>query len=186
MQRTKQEIRRDIAARRKELDSEWRVTTSAEIVERFVALPEFESAEFVGLYLAIAGEVILDELLPICWARGKRTAIPVFNAELKIYEMAEITAETEFATGHYGIREPIAPTLVSIRDINLLAVPGVAFDRSGNRLGRGGGYYDRLLADFTGTAAAVAFGFQLIDAVPVDDHDLPVNSIIAEKETIRI
>ncbi len=150
------------------------------MVERLQTLEAFKKAETVGLYLAIGGEVNLDPLLPICGEAGKRVAIPVFNRELEIYEMAEITASTRFTRGQYGIREPVRAPLVAMKSIDLIAVPGVAFDRRGNRLGRGGGYYDRLLDAYHGFSAAVAFDFQVLDAIPVDHHDQPVDALVTE------
>ncbi|MDH3982024.1 MAG: 5-formyltetrahydrofolate cyclo-ligase, partial [Kiritimatiellaceae bacterium] len=79
-----------------------------------------------------------------------------------------------------GIKEPISPTLVPLDEIDLIAVPGVAFDLTRNRLGRGGGYYDRILEDFGGTSVAVAFGFQILEEIPVDPHDEPVDILITE------
>lgn len=176
---TKAELRKIITSRRKELDIQWLESASAGIVQNFQTLEAFRSAETVALYKAIQGEVILEPLFEICWQLGKRTCIPAFNSDLKIYEMAEITAQTAFITGHYGIQEPVSPVLISIGQIDLMAVPGVAFDPNGNRLGRGGGYYDRLLDKFGGISVAVAFDFQIFDAVPVDQHDIPVDFLIS-------
>jgi 5-formyltetrahydrofolate cyclo-ligase len=132
------------------------------------------------------GEVQLDSLFPICWEGGKRTCIPVYNEVLKIYEMAEITPTTEFITGHYGIREPVSPQLVPLSEIDLITVPGIAFDRSGNRLGRGGGFYDRMLSSFEGSTIAVAFDFQIYDQVPVEPHDKPVHAVITEIKVLNV
>jgi len=177
---SKEQIRKKIETQRRALDLQWLEAASAQIVENFQALEVFHSSETVALYMAIGGEVELGPLFSKCWKLGKRTCIPLFNAEAKIYEMAEVSAETEYRIGHYGIREPLSPALLPMVEIDLVAVPGVAFDRSGNRLGRGGGYYDRLLEGFSGIAAAVAFDFQILPQIPCETHDEPVEALATE------
>lgn len=183
---TKQKIRREIEAGRRALDPVWMATASARIVESCQMLEVFGTAGMIALYKAIGGEVDLDPLFPACWSADKRTCIPIFNAKSKIYEMAEVTVETQYSTGHYGIREPLAPALLPMSQIDLIAVPGVAFDRKGNRLGRGGGYYDRLLDGFSGVAAAVAFDFQVLPKIPCEPHDRPVNWIVTETKIVDV
>ncbi len=182
----KRQIRREIEAKRQALESQWQAVASSKIVEHFQMLEAFPPAETIALYKAIGGEVDLDVLFSICWKAGKRTCIPIFNTETKIYEMAEVSAETQYSTGHYGIREPLAPALLPMDQIDLIAVPGVAFDLAGNRLGRGGGYYDRLLDGFSGAAAAVAFDFQILPKVPVEAHDKPVDQLVTEIKIVNL
>ncbi len=181
---TKAHLRRDIAAKRRAIDPQWAKTASERIAENLLSMAVFQSAGTVALYMAIGGEVNLDALFQKCWDLGKRTCIPVFNAEAKIYEMAEVTAETKYSTGHFGIREPISSTPYPTNQIDLMIVPGVAFDRKGNRLGRGGGYYDRLLEGFSGASVAVAFDFQILPKIPADPHDKPVDFLVTETELL--
>ena len=183
---SKQQVRREIEARRGALDSRWVEAASTRITRNLQTLEAFQSAGTIALYMAIDGEVNLDPLFPECWKSGKRTCIPVFNAAEKIYEMAEITPETDYKTGHYDIREPISPALFPMDKIDLVAVPGVAFDQKGHRLGRGGGYYDRLLAGFSGISVALAFDFQILPAVPVEQHDRPVDALVTETEIVNV
>lgn len=183
---SKQQIRRDIEARRSALAPSWVEAASTRIIRNFQTLEAFQSAGTIALYMAIGGEVNLDSLFPECWKSGKRTCIPVFNAEAKIYELAEITHDTDFKTGHYGIREPVSPALCPMDEIDLVAVPGVAFDRKGRRLGRGGGYYDRLLTGYSGVSAALAFDFQILPAIPTEPHDRPVDALVTETKIINV
>ena len=183
---SKERIRREIAEKRKRLEARWLEATSARVAKNLLLLEAFQSAKTVALYMGIDGEVDLDGLFPICRKLGKRTCIPVFNAETKRYEMAQIMEDTPCHTGRYGIREPISPTLVTMDEIDLIAVPGIAFDPNGNRLGRGGGYYDRLLEGFRGYAAGVAFDFQILPKIPADAHDQPVECIATETRILNI
>ncbi len=183
---TKAQLRGEIEARRHALDSDWIRDASQRIVERLLTLDVFKSAETVALYKAMAGEVDLGRLFSACRDLGKRTCIPVFNRTLQAYEWAEITDRTKYIAGHYGIQEPKNPSLVRVDGLNLIIVPGVAFDANGNRLGRGGGYYDRLLDGFSGIKAAVAFEFQLFPHIPHESFDIPVNYIVTELKVIDV
>jgi len=180
VQTMKERIRREIAKRRGGLEFQWMEASNGRIAENFQTLEAFQTSETVALYMAIGGEVDLEPLFSKCWKLGKRTCIPVFNAESKIYEMALVSAQTHYRTGHYGIREPLSPTLLPMDRVDLVAVPGAAFDRAGNRLGRGGGYYDRLLDGFSGVSAAVAFAFQVFPQIPCEAHDRPVDALVTE------
>lgn len=183
---TKQQLRREIEAQRIELKPQWLEAASARIAANFQDLEAFPSAKIIALYMSLPGEVELDALFELCWNLGKHTCIPVFDASSNIYKMAEISTESQFKIGNYGIREPISPILTPMNNIDLIAVPGVAFDRNGNRLGRGGGYYDRLLDGFPGVAAAVAFEFQVLSHIPCEAHDKPVNAIVTEIKSFNV
>ncbi len=184
--KTKSELRHDISTQRKALHPRWMKSASAALIENIHGLPAFQTSQNIALYMAITGEVNLDLLFPDCWKLKKQTCIPVFNAERKIYELARVSETTDFQEGHYGIREPRIPRRVSLSEVDLILVPGVAFDRSGNRLGRGGGYYDRLLKGYSGSVTAVAFNFQLFETIPTSAHDVPVGTIVTETKIINV
>ncbi|MBN2163936.1 MAG: 5-formyltetrahydrofolate cyclo-ligase [Pontiellaceae bacterium] len=186
MSETKQQMRREIAALRRKLQPEWVVTASQQITERLRSEETFQSARSVALYKAIAGEVQLEELFAECWQLGKRTVIPVFNAAVNCYELAEVDANTPFVTGNYGIQEPVDAPRVPVEQLDLMVVPGIAFDAAGNRLGRGGGYYDRLLTGFQGTAIAVAFDFQFLDTVPHENYDIPMDFVVTPTNVLKV
>lgn len=183
---TKIQLRQEIAEKRQLLDPRQRTTASLRIVERIQKLRVFMEAKSVALYMAIAGEVDLAPLFPYCWNTGKSTSIPVFNAETRRYELASVTADTTFNTGNYGIKEPAEPSHVPVGSMDLIVVPGVAFDPNGNRLGRGGGYYDRLLNGFEGAMVAVAFDFQIFSSIPCDTHDIPVHYVVTETKSLKV
>jgi 5-formyltetrahydrofolate cyclo-ligase len=183
---SKEQIRKKIEVQRRVLDTQWVEAASARIVENFLTQDVFLSAKTIAFYMAIGGEANLGSLFPTCWKLGKRTCIPVFDADSNLYKMAGIAADTPCRTGRYGIREPISPTLVSMDQIDLIAVPGVAFDPHGNRLGRGGGHYDRLLEGFRGVAVGIAFDFQLLPQIPAEAHDRPVGGIVTESKILNI
>jgi len=184
--KSKPEIREVIATRRKALNPHWQENASREVADRFQNLEVFQSAETIALYMSIGGEVSLESLFTECWQQGKRTCIPVFNADTQRYEMAELAADTPCNTGRFGIREPISPALIPLNEIDLMTVPGVAFDRRGNRLGRGGGYYDRLLEGFQGRTVGIAFDFQILPEIPTSNHDQAVEWIVTESKIFNL
>jgi 5-formyltetrahydrofolate cyclo-ligase len=183
---SKEQLRREIAEKRRLLDPEWITEASLRVVGQLQRLDAFNDARSIALYKAIAGEVDLETLFSACWDLGKRTAIPVFNAALNAYELAHIEPETRYITGHYGIREPANPSMRPQEPVDLIIVPGVAFDTKGNRLGRGGGYYDRILAGFLGIKAAAAFEFQLFPDIPHEAGDIPVDCIVTESKVFNV
>ena len=186
MPTTKQQIRKAIAAKRLELTKEQIDSESRLIADNLLAMEAFRSAKMIALYKAIPGEVELEALFPACWSKGIQTCIPVYDAQAKIYSLGQITAETQFFTGKYEIPEPQITEPVSLVAVDLMVVPGVAFDRTGNRLGRGGGYYDRFLSGFQGMTAAVAFSFQLLDQIPIEKHDIPVDLVVTPQNILKV
>ena len=183
---TKPQVRKAISDHRKKLTSSWIRDRSACVADSFLKLDTFNRAKTVALYKAIQGEVDLNAVFLACWKLGKRTCIPVYNSEQNIYELSEVNPETEYSMGNYGIQEPRSTSLISASEIDLFAVPGVAFDSHGNRVGRGGGYYDRLLQNISGTAVAVAFDFQILPDVPFDAHDIRMHILITETKMVNV
>lgn len=130
----------------------------------------------MGAYMPLAGEPDIRLLFAL---PGKHFFIPAFDEACGVYRMAALSADLK--PGKFGIPEPVEP--VRAGALNLILVPGIAFDRTGNRLGRGGGFYDRLLAEYPGaTAIGLCFDFQLVDSLPVEPHDRPVNWIVTESQ----
>ncbi len=129
---------------------------SAEILAVLEAHPAFRAAHIVLLYYSLKDEVDTHEFVRK-WSREKRILLPVVvgdNLELRVY-----TGPEDLATGAYGIEEPTGERFTDYAAIDFAAIPGVAFDAAGNRLGRGKGYYDRLLPHLTAFKAASVFLF---------------------------
>jgi 5-formyltetrahydrofolate cyclo-ligase len=151
---------------------------------------EFQAADKILIYLSKEGEVSTDSLLDRAFELGKRVCVPVVdkkNEELNISELPG--PQTRFRLGAFGVREPEEADLnfVSPDQIDLVVTPGLAFDRRGGRIGYGKGYYDRLLSRLGShiPRIALAFDFQVLDAVPQDENDVRVNAIITEKSTMN-
>ena len=160
---------------------------SKAICDRFMALPEYTSAKTVLFYLDVRAEVRTRHSLPTALASGKTIIVPWCNdqGELELFRLEDMS---ELAVGMYKILEPkpelrtLAEKHVRPRDLDLVMVPGVAFDRRGARMGHGKGYYDKLLQHARTDAPLVALAFecQLFPEVPVAPHDVFMDRIITE------
>ncbi len=117
-------------------------------------------------------------------ASGKRVILPkVAGKELSLFEIKDF--DTDVSPGRWDILEPHETAPARITDVDLIVMPGVAFDEQGNRIGYGAGFYDKLLVDFRGPTVAIAFEMQIVHSVPVDSHDVPVKKIVTEKRIIE-
>lgn len=149
---------------------------SAEILAALEAHPAFGAANTVLLYYSLPDEVDTHEFVQK-WSREKRILLPVVvgdDLELRIY-----TGPEDLSTGSYGIEEPTGELFTNYAAIDFIAVPGVAFDGNGNRLGRGKGYYDRLLPHIPAAyKAGICFPFQLVEEVPAEPFDIRMDEII--------
>lgn len=153
---------------------------SVNILAALEAHPAFRAANTVLLYHSLKDEVDTHEFIKK-WSGEKRILLPVVKGddlELRIY-----TGPQDMKIGAYGIEEPVGETFTDYAEIDFIAVPGVAFDREGNRLGRGKGYYDRLLPRIPSAfKAGICFPFQLIDQVPTEPFDICMDIIITTYE----
>lgn len=168
---------------------EQRKLKSTKACEYLVATPEFQRASTVMMYLALPEEVDTSEAILHAWQRGKQVAVPKVSFEHRHMIPVEIhSLDTEMVTQSMGLRHPASGTPVVFEAIDLVVAPGLAFDRSGNRLGRGGSYYDRFFAHESLRAARCGFGFaeQLIEAVPATETDQPVDVIVTDEGITRI
>jgi len=151
---------------------------SAEILTALEAHPAFRAADTVLLYHSLKDEVDTHEFIRK-WSRLKRILLPVVvgdDLELRVY-----TGPEDLAIGAYGIEEPTGARFTDYAAIGFIAVPGVAFDRNGNRLGRGKGYYDRLLPRIPAAyKAGICFPYQLVEEVPAEPFDIRMDEIITQ------
>ena len=175
---TKRELRWQIRAQKRNWASQL-PELSEQICSKVLRLASWQKAGTLLLYYPLPDEVDVRPLIKEAFEGGKRVLLPVVKGEeleLHLYE-----GETSLRKGAFGIMEPMGEAFAPEKyvEIQLAFVPGVAFDRAGHRLGRGKGYYDRLLpklkeAKLTG----ICFPFQLLDDVPAEPYDIPVAEII--------
>lgn len=186
LKREKKRIRAAIRAARDTIPPDERERRSGIIVDRFLALPEVAAARVVMPFWSFGSEVETSALLGRLHDRGTVTALPRIDGdelELRTYEPGD---PVEFAS--FGAGEPTAGSVVDPLRVDVVVTPGVAFDRSGGRIGYGGGFYDRFLLRVRPEAlrASMAFAVQIVDEpLPAGSFDRGVDVIVTETETIR-
>ena len=182
----KERMRARIAAQRRGLAEDRVREDSVRIADHVLAIAEVEAAHRVGAYLARPQEVQLGGVIASLWDRGKRVCVPAYHPGAGAYRFAWLDADTPTEPKAFDVAEPTDPEWVNPGSMDVLIVPGVAFDRAGNRLGHGSGTYDRLLQHYRGFCIGVAFGFQLLDSVPTDDDDIGVHAVITPEERFSV
>jgi 5-formyltetrahydrofolate cyclo-ligase len=140
----------------------------------------WKTAKSVLFYAPLPNELNIWALVPEALAAGKAVLLPRFNETQGAYETFQIQdLDTDLAPGKFGILEPLTVnSSFPLNRLDLSLVPGLGFDPLGGRLGRGGGFYDRLLAQVSGMKCGVAFDRQIVPLVPVEPHDVRVNCIL--------
>ena len=162
------------------LSSQARIAGDEALFRRFLALPQIESVRTVLLYHGMDTEPDTVRLLPPLWDIGKQVCLPRCLPWNQM-EARLVQRDSTLVRHPYGMLEPGPDCpLIPPDQIDLVLVPGLAFDRSGGRLGRGGGYYDRWLAGFSGITAALCRDGLLMEAIPRLPHDLVVDLVITE------
>jgi 5-formyltetrahydrofolate cyclo-ligase len=179
---SKRILRRKALGRRGRLTPEDREQLGARIAERILDLDEVAGAQTVLAYASFGAEVPTDGLIQVLLARGVTVLLPAVDGDrLRAHPVASLE---EVAPGYRGIREPVRrETVPPAADVVL--VPGVAFDSTGRRLGYGGGFYDRYLAEARGRRVGVCFEAQVVAEVPTGAGDVPVEVVVTEDRVIR-
>lgn len=202
----KADLRRVMQARREAMSETERAAASRAVCRRLLELPVFaagrsETLGVVAVYLATPNEADVDEFVSALLARGVLVAAPVLAPKKSEPALRRLRSLSDVQRGQFGIRYPVvlaasasspqsnARDAVEIEDIAVMLVAGLAFDRSGARLGRGGGWYDRVLSrakEHNVTLIGVCFDCQLMPDVPCEPHDQRVSLIVTEAQTIEI
>lgn len=143
----------------------------------------FQEAENIAIYIAMPDEMSLEFLI----GSGKQVYLPRFVEASGKYEMALLENENQLEAGKYGIKEPGKKCRASCKDeIGLWFIPGMAFDKQGHRLGRGAGFYDRILAGEGGIKAGVCSSERVLEGIPLEEHDVRMDFVLTDKEIIQI
>ncbi|HEY7529699.1 MAG TPA: 5-formyltetrahydrofolate cyclo-ligase [Gemmatimonadota bacterium] len=183
--RAKAALRGEAAARRKALRPEEVDLRSAVIQEALLALEEYRAARVVHAYVGVKGnEVRTDRVLLETLRSGRRLALPrVAGQDLAHHE---VRALSELRAAAFGLLEPAADApAVGTDELDLVIVPGLAFDRRGNRLGLGRGYYDRFLAGVRAPRVALLYSTQLVERVPAGPRDVAVDLLVTDAGVLR-
>lgn len=183
----KAQLRRQLQKCLLEIPSEQRKEKSRRACSYLVSMPQFQNASTVMMYLSLPYEADISEAILHAWQLGKIVAVPKISWEQRHMIPVKINSlETGISTTSSGLKNPITGVPVPFEDIDLVVTPALGFDRQGNRLGRGGSYYDRFFANSELKASRCGFAFneQLIDSIPVREHDEPVDSLVTDEGII--
>lgn len=180
----KRSIRDELLARRRHLASATCLSHSLAAQQRLLLAPEFAAATVVALYSPVRNEVFTEEIFTGARRSGKTVTYPrVRGTRLEFVEVAE---RQELVPGAFGILEPGGAQVVPLAALELIVVPGVAFDLAGHRLGYGKGYYDRFLHERRGRLVGLCFDFQLVERLPAEAHDVRMDMVVTEERTLRL
>jgi 5-formyltetrahydrofolate cyclo-ligase len=177
---TKAQIRSKILLRLKRQKEEDRDRKSKLIKDKLLRNKVFKRAKIVMFYIAFGGEVNTKEMIREAKKAGKLICVPVYKKDKETMQPAIFKDHAKLKKGPYGVLEPVTETMIKPEDLDLVIVPGLAFDKEGRRLGRGKGCYDRFLRTLSANTSSIglAFDFQVLPLVPTTRHDVSVNSII--------
>ncbi|MDI6791146.1 MAG: 5-formyltetrahydrofolate cyclo-ligase [Thermodesulfobacteriota bacterium] len=188
---TKAALRRRILNIRDSLPPLERKTCSETIAVRLMALPEWNQAKGVFLYVSFRSEVETQYIIEAALEQGKVVAVPYTDYERGVIVPSVLKdLKYDLAPRRFGLLEPKDTSLrpLSPEDIDITVVPGCVFDNRGGRIGYGMGFYDRFLPDLPGSSlkVALAYEIQIVPLVPLDAHDCLMDMIITEKRIIAI
>jgi 5-formyltetrahydrofolate cyclo-ligase len=187
----RQDLRKQVLGLRDRLSDSERLEKSRLAAENILGLQELVHWSTLFIYVNFRSEVETLDLIHSCLAMGKQVAVPLVEPEsVSMITVVINDPERELAPGYYGIPEPDLQKShrVAPEEIDAAFIPGSVFDIHGGRLGYGGGYYDRFLVNDAPQAKriGVAFDMQIVDRVPLEPHDQPLDILITETRIIRI
>ena len=187
----RQSLRTQILGARDLLGARERQEKSRAAMQNFLSLPEIKHWSTLFVYVNFRSELETLELIQSCLSKGKRVAIPLVEAStVSMIPLLIQDPGKDLAPGYYGIPEPDPEKSlrVAAREIDAVVIPGSVFDIHGGRLGYGGGYYDRFLVNDAPQAKRIglAFEMQVVENVPVQPHDQPLDILITEKRIVKI
>lgn len=179
---TKQSLRKEIALLKKVYSDKELLGFSDQIFGKLAETDVFKEAKCILAYYSFAGEVSTHDFIEK-YAQDKKIILPVVKENNLV--LKEFRGKDELHLSDYGILEPTGSDFTDYSQIDLAIIPGVGFDRSLNRLGRGRGYYDKLLPLLDNTyLIGVCFLFQLCEQIPIEPHDFRMNCVISHNEMI--
>ena len=187
--KTKIAIRKMIVQKREELGGLEKEEKNIAIAQRLFGMDEFKKSKTIFCFLSTSFEVQTERIIRESLRLGKQVLVPLLDPGENLKASRIPSMDIDFVLGEYDVRQP-APKfrdIVPFSNIDFVVVPGLAFDSFGNRIGYGGGFYDKFFKKITGNVSRVAVGydFQLFNLVPHSDLDEPVHFLITETKALR-
>lgn len=186
LQITKSAVRAEVNTRVKALSHSRRAAASADACDLLLRQPIWQQAKSILFYAPLPAELDVWPLLTLALVERKTAALPRFLKESGTYVACAVEdIDKDVSPGHLGVREPSDTCRQVALALDLILVPGVAFDLQGHRLGRGKGFYDKLLVDARGMTCGVAFDEQIVSEVPVEPHDVRLSCILTPTRWVQ-
>ena len=180
MNKSKEDIRRNIFTKRKVMtDGIW-LQKSLQIAEKLKSLEEYKNAKTVMFYVSKGKEVFTHDIVKDT-LKEKDVAVPLIKDKMIVG--SRIVSFDELSEGNFGVLEP--SEVIELGNIDIVIVPGVAFDKKLNRIGYGMGYYDNFLPKINAKRIGFAFDLQIVDSILKSKHDIPMDMIITESRILR-
>ena len=181
-------LRDEIQARLRKMSPEERQSASAKLCELLRRQSVWQQARAILLFAPLPAEVDIWPMLVDALKENRIVGLPRFDLATNKYIPCQVRElHKDVKPGKFAIREPVNHcSLLTLNRLDLILVPGVAFDLHGRRLGRGKGYYDQMLADLRGKTCGVAFDQQIVPTVPVEPHDLLLDCILTPTRWVEL
>ncbi len=158
---------------------------SEKIAETFLSLDEYKSAVSIAFYSSVRSEVSTKSVIEKALAGGKEVYLPRVREDSFGVDFVRVTGLAGFKEGSYGILEPVGDNVIDLSELDLIVLPGVAFDKEGARIGYGKGHYDMTLEKASCTKIGFAFELQVVEKIEVEPHDVNMDIIITEKQVYK-
>ncbi|GAB6121534.1 5-formyltetrahydrofolate cyclo-ligase [Dysgonomonas termitidis] len=181
IQQAKDKLRKEISALKKKFTSDELYNRSQEVLSVLELTGIFQESKTIFIYNSLDDEVQTFDFIRK-WSAGKDFYLPVIEKDEMVFRRC--TTNTCFQQSAFGIMEPVGDNYTDYKKVDLIIIPGVAFDRKMNRMGRGKAYYDRFLPKLKAPRLGICFEFQLFDGIPADKNDVKMDYIVSENELI--
>ncbi|GKU30413.1 5-formyltetrahydrofolate cyclo-ligase [Clostridium folliculivorans] len=181
----KKEIRKKILEYRETIDENQRKMWDEEIFKSLINSDLYKRSNTIFAFVSFKSEVDTHKIINHALSNGKTICVPKINSKQEGIKIYKIDNFDQLKEGYFGILEPVESCeKVDSNTLDLILMPGVAFDRHGGRVGYGAAFYDRFLSNMSKQVykVALAYDFQVMDTVPMDEHDVKIDGVITERE----
>lgn len=184
---TKEKLREQMIKKLSALSSDKKKSIERLLCQHIIATPFWQEATTIGITISQSIEWDTNPIINTAWEQGKTVVIPKCFPKEKRLTFYHFQSYHQLEVVYYQLLEPIPSKSKQIAkdDIDLLIVPGLVFNQSGYRIGFGGGYFDRFLVDFPNKSLSLVSRVQLVDDIPIESHDIPVQHLICEEGMIK-
>lgn len=181
----KNEIRKINKSKRAEMNKEDAASRSHAAAQMFLESKIYKNADCLMLYMPLGNETDTSDIIKAAFRDGKSVAFPTTDEKSGIITPYLAKEDTKFIKGGFSVVEPYGAAKADLSKIDVVVVPGIAFDRSGTRVGFGKGCYDRFLGDIAAVKVGFCYDFQICDEIPTDKYDVKMDYLVTESELIK-